>query len=155
EVLGERVKPTRQEVFFFGTPAGDARFNEELLPVWSDRPRYGIPGNEGRGFKIADGTLGPAFDPTSGERTVSAAGLRAARDYVASRFPGLKGAPLVESRVCQYENSPDGRYIVDRHPHAENVWLVGGGSGHGYKMGPALGERVAETVLGRRAVEAF
>ncbi len=157
EVIGRRVTPTRQEVFFFGTPPGDARFTEDALPVWADHGKrfmYGIPGNEWRGFKVADDTRGPVFDPTSGERIVSSEGLRAARDYLGYRFPALKGAPLVESRVCQYENSADEGFIVDRHPEAGNLWLVGGGSGHGFKHGPAVGELVADAVLGRREPDA-
>ena len=112
-------------------------------------------GNQGRGFKIADDTRGPEFDPTSGERTVSAEGLRAVRDYVAFRFPALKDAPLLESRVCQYENTPDNNFIIDRHPRHENVWLLGGGSGHGFKHGPALGEMVAGLVLERKDPDAL
>lgn len=151
DVIGERVRSTRQEVYFFGTPAGDRRFTEEALPVWADhgaRFTYGIPGNEWRGFKVADDTRGPAFDPSTGERIPTPAGLAAARDYLAFRFPELKAAPLVEARVCQYENSPDEHFIIDRHPAAANAWLVGGGSGHGFKHGPALGELVARLVLG-------
>src|SRR2546430_2330487 len=74
EVIGDRVRATRQEVFFFGTPPGDARFTEEALPVWADHANhfmYGIPGNEWRGFKVADDARGPAFDPTAGERVPS------------------------------------------------------------------------------------
>ena len=78
---------------------------------------------------------------------VDAEGLRAIRDYLGFRFPALKNAPLLESRVCQYENTPDDHFLVDRHPASENVWLVGGGSGHGFKHGPALGEMVAELVM--------
>jgi glycine/D-amino acid oxidase-like deaminating enzyme len=151
--IGNRIRATKQEVFFFGTPAGDDRFSEAKLPVWADhRERfvYGIPGNEGRGFKMADDTRGPEFDPTSGDRTVSPEGLKSVRDYLGFRFPALKDAPLVESRVCQYENSPDDNFIIDRHPAAENVWLVGGGSGHGFKHGPALGQMLAELVMEHR-----
>jgi glycine/D-amino acid oxidase-like deaminating enzyme len=157
ETIGNRIRPTRQEVFFFGTPAGDQRFTDVKLPVWADHRdkfMYGIPGNQGRGFKIADDTRGPEFDPTSGERNVSAEGIKSARDYIAFRFPALKDAPLLESRVCQYENSPDNNFIVDRHPRHENVWLLGGGSGHGFKHGPALGEMVAELVLEHKDAEA-
>jgi glycine/D-amino acid oxidase-like deaminating enzyme len=156
-LLAKRIEPTRQEVFFFGTPAGDPRFSETQMPVWVETPRffYGIPGNERRGFKIADDTRGPAFDPTSGDRAVSAEGLKSAREYVARRFPALASAPLVESRVCQYENSTDHHFIVDRHPEAANVWILGGGSGHGFKMGPAVGELGAGNVLGERALEPF
>lgn len=151
DVIGDRVQPTRQEVFYFGTPPGDTRFTDEALPVWADWSRgfiYGIPGNRWRGFKLADDRRGPPFDPTSGERLVTSEGLRSAREYLAFRFPALKDAPLLESRVCQYENSPDQHFIVDRHPAAANVWLVGGGSGHGFKVGPALGEIVAAAALG-------
>lgn len=154
DVIGDRVRATRQEVFFFGTPPGDARFTEDALPVWADhgtRFMYGIPGNEWRGFKVADDTRGPAFDPSGGERVPSPQALLAARDYLAFRFPGLKGAPLLEARVCQYENSPDEHFIIDRHPAAANAWLVGGGSGHGFKHGPAVGELVARLVLAAEA----
>ena len=150
DVVGERVHPTRQEVFFFGTPPGDHRYSEDALPVWADhgeRFMYGIPGNEWRGFKVADDTRGPPFDPTSGERTPSADALQIAREYLGYRFPGLKNAPLVESRVCQYEQSADEHFIIDRHPAAANAWIVGGGSGHGFKHGPAVGELVARLVL--------
>ena len=154
DVIGERVKPTRQEVFFFGTPPGDRRFTEEALPVWADhgtRFMYGIPGNEWRGFKVADDTRGPIIDPTTESRTPSPEALQMARDYLGVRFPGLKGAPLLESRVCQYEESPDEHFIIDRHPGAANAWLVGGGSGHGFKHGPAVGELVARLVQSGQA----
>jgi glycine/D-amino acid oxidase-like deaminating enzyme len=150
EVIGDRIRATKQDVFFFGAPPGDDRFSEAKLPVWGDhrdRFLYGIPANQGRGFKVADDTRGPDFDPTSGERVVSSAGLKAIRDYVGFRFPALKDAPLVDAYVCQYENTPDNHFIVDRHPAADNVWLVGGGSGHGFKHGPAWGELVAGLVL--------
>jgi len=150
ETIGNRIRPTKQDVFFFGTPAGDDRFSETKLPVWADHRDhfiYGIPAADGRGFKVADDTRGAEFDPTSGERVVSDEGLKIVRDYVAFRFPALKGAPLLETRVCQYENSPDNHLIVDRHPATENVWLLGGGSGHGFKHGPALGEMIAEWIM--------
>ena len=158
DAVGNLIRSTRQEVFFFGTPAGDSRFSEEALPVWIDngeRLFYGVPGNQWRGFKLADDTRGAPFDPTSGERVASPEGLEKARDYLGFRFPALKGSPLLESRVCQYENSPDQHFIVDRHPEAENLWLVGGGSGHGFKHGPALGELVAGNVLGEKPTEPF
>ena len=151
QTIGDRIRSTKQDVFFFGTPAGDDRFSEQNLPVWadhSDRFIYGMPASDGRGLKIADDTRGAAFDPTSGERTVGLDRLQTLRDYLAFRFPGMKDAPLIETRVCQYENTPDHHFIIDRHPRAENVWLVGGGSGHGFKHGPAMGEMVAELMMG-------
>ena len=157
DVVGARVAPTRQEVYYFGTPAGDDRFSDARLPVWLDfgaRILYGIPGNAHRGFKIADDTSGEPLDPTHGSREVTAAGVDAARAFVARRFPRLADAPFLGGEVCQYEASPDGHFIVDRHPAASNVWIAGGGSGHGFKMGPALGELLAASVLDGAALPA-
>jgi glycine/D-amino acid oxidase-like deaminating enzyme len=150
--LAALVQPTRQEVFFFGPPAGIPDYDEDHLPVWVDfgeRVFYGIPGNHYRGFKVADDSRGAPIDPTAAERTVTPEALDLARRELARRFPSLAGAPLLEARVCQYENSPDGDFVLDRHPGFANVWLAGGGSGHGFKMGPAVGEHVADLVLGR------
>jgi glycine/D-amino acid oxidase-like deaminating enzyme len=152
--LASSLTPTRQEVFFFGTPAGDARFTEEHLPTWIDggkHPFFGVPGNHWRGFKIADDTRGPVIDPSTMERKISDEKLSAARGYLRVRFPAMADSPLLESRVCQYENSPDHNFILDRHREAENVWIVGGGSGHGFKHGPAMGEMVADAVLEMKA----
>ena len=152
--LASSITPTRQEVFFFGTPPGDVRFTEEHLPTWIDggkRPFFGVPGNHWRGFKIADDTRGPVIDPSTMEREISQEKLSAAREYLRTRFPALADAPLLESRVCQYENSTDHYFILDRHPEAENVWIVGGGSGHGFKHGPVMGEMVADAVLDTKA----
>lgn len=158
KTVGPHLVSTKQDVFFFGTPAGDARFDETALPVWAEQSghfMYGIPGNQGRGFKIGDDTRGPEFDPTSGERIVSQDRLAAVRSYLAHRFPGMKNAPLLETRVCQYENTPDHNFIIDRHPANQNVWIIGGGSGHGFKHGPAVGEMVARVVLQDDTAEAL
>lgn len=155
DVLGANIKSTRQEVYYFGVPAGEVRFSEGQLPVWIDfgeRQIYGIPGKSSRGFKVADDTSGPAFDPTDGSREPTRAGIEAARALLARRFPALADAPFLSGEVCQYESSPDSHFIVDQHPGASNVWIAGGGSGHGYKMGPALGELLASAVLGRTPV---
>jgi sarcosine oxidase len=154
DVLGGRILPTRQEVFFFGVPAGDRRFSPPVLPVWADLGAgfYGLPDLENRGFKIAFDRHGPQFDPDTGNRLASSEGLAEMRRYLARRFPDLKDAPVVETRVCQYENTSNGDFLIDRHPKLENVWLVGGGSGHGFKHGPAVGEYVAARITKRDEV---
>jgi sarcosine oxidase len=150
EVLGDAIRPSRQEVFFFGTPRGSERYTPGQFPVWIDfgeRILYGVPDIGGRGFKVADDTRGEDIDPTSTDRTPSAAGIARARQLLRERFPELANAPLLESRVCQYENSPDGHLIIDQHPQAKNVWFAGGGSGHGFKLAPAIGEMTAQRIL--------
>jgi sarcosine oxidase len=149
DLLSQRIFPTRQEVLFFGVPAGDTRFAAHSLPAWlfQDDEFYGMPDIEDRGLKIAWDHHGEAVDPDTQSRIVSPAMTEKTRKYVAHRFPALKNAPIVETRVCQYENTSNGDFLVDRHPQMENVWLVGGGSGHGFKHGPALGEYVTSQVL--------
>jgi sarcosine oxidase len=156
DVIGRRIVATRQEIFFFGTPAGSTLYDDRALPAWvhmGDRVVYGVPGNERRGLKVADDSAGAEVDPTTQDRAPSRDGIAGARAILSQRFPALAAAPLVEARVCQYEASSDGNFLVDRHPGLENVWLVGGGSGHGFKMGPALGEHVAALVQGRLPAE--
>jgi monomeric sarcosine oxidase len=150
ELLGARIFPTRQEVFFFGPPAGDERFAPPRMPTWIDfgAEIYGLPDLEGRGFKVAPDRHGGPIDPDTDERLVAAESVQRVRAFLARRFPALAAAPLLETRVCQYENTSNGDFLIDRHPDADNVWLVGGGSGHGFKHGPAVGEYVAERLAG-------
>jgi sarcosine oxidase len=150
EVLGARIFPTRQEVFFFATPPGDTRFAPPALPTWlfqSDEV-YGMPDLESRGLKLARDTHGERVDPDTQSRLVSPESAQWARSFVACRFPALRDSPIVETRVCQYENTSNGDFLIDRHPELSNVWLAGGGSGHGFKHGPAIGEYTAAMVLG-------
>jgi glycine/D-amino acid oxidase-like deaminating enzyme len=144
-------------VFFFSPPPGDFRFSPAHLPAWVDASSkaypYGFPDIEGRGFKIALDARGPRFDPDAGDRTVTDAGPSEVRAYLAQRFPDLARRPLAESRVCQYENSDNGDLLIDRHPAWDDAWLVGGGSGHGFKHGPSVGRYVADLVLGSGKAE--
>jgi sarcosine oxidase len=155
EFLGQRIFPTRQEVFFFGTPAGDSRFTPSSLPTWlfQEEEAYGMPDIEARGLKLARDAHGERVDPDTQSRLVSREGAEWARSFVARRFPALKDAPIVETRVCLYENTSNGDFLIDRHPELANVWLAGGGSGHGFKHGPALGEYLAGQMSGEGAAE--
>ena len=156
DLLRDRIHATRQEVFFVGTPAGDARFAPPPMPAWIDfgEEVYGLPDLEHRGFKIALDRHGPDFDPDTGGRIPSEAILSEVRQYLARRFPALKEAPVLEARVCQYENTSNGDFLIDHHPELENVWMVGGGSGHGFKHGPAVGEYATARIHDHHPVEA-
>ncbi|MBL8189634.1 MAG: FAD-dependent oxidoreductase [Acidobacteria bacterium] len=149
DLLHGKIHPTRQEVFFFGAPAGDSRFASPQMPTWIDfgAEFYGLPDLEQRGFKVALDRHGVEIDPDDAERTITPALLHEVRQFLAERFPAMKNAPLIESRVCQYENTSNGDFLIDRHPDFDNVWLVGGGSGHGFKHGPALGEYAAARIV--------
>ena len=152
-LLGRRIFPTRQEVFFFAPKPGDRSFQPDRFPGWADFNAgdiyYGFPDLEGRGFKIAHDAHGPAFDPDGGDRSPSEAGLKDVRAFMERRFPSLAGRPLSEARVCQYENSANGDLLVDVHPTLSDVFLVGAGSGHGFKHGPEVGRYAAGLVTGR------
>jgi monomeric sarcosine oxidase len=155
DLLGSRIFPTRQEIFFFRPDAGDSRFGMGRLPGWADFNEgdiyYGMPDLEGRGFKIAHDKHGPAMDPDSGDRVPSPAALAEVRAFMERRFPALRGAPLSEARVCQYENSANGDLLIDFHPQQPNLLLVGAGSGHGFKHGPAVGRYAARLLAGTPA----
>jgi sarcosine oxidase len=149
EILGPRIFPSRQEVFFFGVPPGDESFGAKALPTWLIQRDevYGMPDLESRGFKIALDHHGQRVDPDTQSRIVSPESTERVRAYVAERFPALRNAPIVETRACQYENTSNGDFLIDRHPQSSNVWFAGGGSGHGFKHGPAFGEYVARQLL--------
>jgi glycine/D-amino acid oxidase-like deaminating enzyme len=153
DLLGRRIFPTRQEVFYFSPPPGDDRFGPKKLPGWADFNQgdiwYGMPDLETRGFKIANDVHGRAIDPDVGDRLTSSAALAEARAYLARRFPALAKRPLNEARVCQYENSANGDFLIDHHPSWPNALLVGGGSGHGFKHGPEVGRYAARLVTGQ------
>ena len=152
DLLAQRIFPTRQEVFFFAPEAGDAHFLPGRLPGWADFNGgdifYGFPDIEARGFKIAHDAHGPPIDPDSSDRTPSPAAVARVRAFMERRFPAMRGRPLNESRVCQYENSANGDLLIDFHPRRENVLLVGAGSGHGFKHGPAVGGYAAKLLTG-------
>ena len=151
ELLAERIFVTRQEVFFLGVPAGSANFRPPKMPVWLHRTHtglpYALPDIEGRGFKIAFDRHGERFNPDTGMRVVAESSVARLREYLRQHIPGLEHAPIVETRVCQYENTWNGDFLIDRHTQFENVWIAGGGSGHGFKHGPALGDYLSARIL--------
>jgi glycine/D-amino acid oxidase-like deaminating enzyme len=157
DVLGRRIVPTRQEVFYFAPPAGDPLFQPARMPGWADFNGgdlfYGFPDLEARGVKLARDTHGPVVDPDTQLRRATDAALAAITAFRDRRFPGLRGAPLVSAEVCQYENSSNGDFLIDHHPRWRNVLLLGGGSGHGFKHGPEVGRMAAARLLGTASPE--
>ncbi len=146
------VRISRRDVFFFG---GDAAWSGTPGFCDYDGGFYGHGELAGLGVKVASDADGPEIDPELLERLPSADRERDARAYAAHRFPALAAAPVVGARVCQYDLTTDTHFLVARHPDDDGWWLVGGGSGHSFKHGPAFGEYVADCVAGARAPEPF
>jgi glycine/D-amino acid oxidase-like deaminating enzyme len=146
------LRVTRQDVYFFGAPAC---WQAPSVPGWVDFDNgvYGVGDLDGRGFKASPDREGPAFDPDSGERVASEEKEREAREYLALRFPALAAAPLVGTRSCPYSLTEDTNFLIAPHPEHERVWLFGGGSGHGFKHGPALAEYVEKLLDGSEEPE--
>ncbi|MBX2815910.1 MAG: FAD-dependent oxidoreductase [Saprospiraceae bacterium] len=155
DVLHDALSITRQEVYYFGVkPELQQEVSE--LPTWIDHSPphhfYGVPDSLRRGFKIAFDGRGEEVDPSSMDRMPSAENVAIARHYIQERFPALGGGPLLEARICQYSNTIDANLFLRSHPECENLYLLGGGSGHGFKHGPALGKLVSQCLSGRLSV---
>ena len=150
ELLGEAIAVTKQDVVFLGPAGGDGRFSSEWLPCWVDYDGafYGIPAVDGRGLKMSPDRDGPPFDPTDGDRLIDPDTVRQVRRYARQRFPDLVDAPVIETRVCQYESTADTEFILDRHPGFDDVWIAGGGSGHAFKHGPVIGRYLTALIAG-------
>ena len=148
-VMKNKLATPRRAVFFYGTPPGDERFTYPNFPTWSVDNAYGFPSIEGRGFKVVPTFERELVDPDTQEHSLTADELRKGRAFAAKWFPALARQPLVDSRICQREDSIDDHFIVQQHPELGNVWIVGGGSGHGYKHGIMLGDYVAHRVTGQ------
>ncbi|HET6510382.1 MAG TPA: FAD-dependent oxidoreductase [Baekduia sp.] len=152
DVLDLRI--THQDVYYFGVPG---RWAAPGVPGWVDFDGavYGMGDLDGRGVKVGPDQEGPAIGSLDAERRADPTLERTARAYLGHRFPGIADAPLVGSRVCQYEMTPDEHFVVAPHPAFSDgrVWLVGGGSGHAFKHGPALAERLERWILASEAPE--
>ena len=147
DVIGPRIRVTRQEIFYFEPPAGDERYLPDAMPSWADFNHgdmfYGFPDLEARGVKFAHDLHGPEVDPDRQDRRATGEAISDIMAFRDRRFPGLRCARLTGAEVCQYENSSNGDFLIDFHPRFANTLLVGGGSGHGFKHGPEVGRYAA------------
>jgi glycine/D-amino acid oxidase-like deaminating enzyme len=142
---------TRQEVYYF-EPEGAANgqgFAVGDFPIFfaTDTGFYGFPIHHAGAMKIANHDKGVPVEPDNVTEATSLEGVNECREFFAEFIPGLAGARLKESRVCMYNNTPDDDFIIDWHPELENVLIVTGFSGHGFKFGPLVGRMAAELLL--------
>lgn len=108
---------------------------------------YGFPANEEGIVKLANHGPGREIE-VGAPRTTSDAEEARLRDFLADAFPQLADAPIIESKLCLYCDSPDGDFWISRVPGKPGVTVAGGGSGHGFKFAPVLGGLIADAALG-------
>ncbi|HSK21237.1 MAG TPA: FAD-dependent oxidoreductase [Longimicrobiales bacterium] len=156
DVLGNRMRTPLGHVYYFGTPVGDQRFTFPNMPSYNFPGVTGWPalGPDNRGFRVRTGGRAHA-DPDTVERWIDPKDFTRPRDFLAQRFPLISDAPLLETRACHYELSVNRNFIIDRAPGYDNVWIAGAGNAEGYKMGPVVGEYVANRVLGNATAGAL
>jgi glycine/D-amino acid oxidase-like deaminating enzyme len=146
------LRATRQEVLLFCPPHHG--WGTPPLPAWADYEGafYGLGDLDGEGVKVASDAVGPTVDPDAELPAATTDLEHRVREYLATRFPELAGAPLARATTCRYELTSDAQFIIAEHPETRGVWLVGGGSGHGFKHGPALAEHVTALLSGEGEV---
>ncbi len=145
EVMKDKLMVAKRGYYMIGTPPGDNRFSVPNLPNWWN----GLPSINGAGLGWLMGSGSTPVDPDNYEHLPNVEEQARIKRQVAESFPDLKDQPILVGWVCQTEVSVDGQYIIDPHPEMDNVWIVGGGSYHGYKTGPVLGDYVAHRVIGQ------
>lgn len=147
QVVGNRIRVPRREMYYVGSPETDRRYRWEHCPNLTDSESY-TAADVDYGIKVAARTPDIPIDPDSGDRMPSTFMADQVKAYVAKRLPGLAGQPIVAARVCQVEFTDNEHFLIDAHPDFANVLIAGGGSGHAFKMGPVLGEYLADRALG-------
>lgn len=140
------ISPTWQDVLHWQSP-----------PAWRDAAAwfdeheelYGFPDVEGLGVKAVTDQRGRPLDPDVTARQIDPTAVVAVSSYLARRFPALAGVPLLWGRVMHYEMTPDANFLIGFRPSDERSLLAGGGSGHGFKHAPTIGQHVADLLEGR------
>ena len=143
------LRVARQTLFWFDSAAASPLTGPERMPVfiWEWAPGrmfYGFP-DLGDGVKLAIHHEGEDTDPAQVRRTVYPEEADPLRGVISTRLPRLPGS-LRQSTVCLYTNTPDGDFIVDRHPDDPRVLLASPCSGHGFKFAPAIAEALADLI---------
>jgi glycine/D-amino acid oxidase-like deaminating enzyme len=141
------VRSVLAELFFLdGGPA----WADPAIPAFVDLDLgfYGTRDLDGLGVKAAPDFDGPPLDPDAPLPPVSAAREARTRELLGTRFPALREAPLKGAKTCRYELTIDSHFIAAPHPEHPSVFLLGGGSGHGFKHGPVIGRYVVERIKG-------
>lgn len=147
-LLGDKIVTPRVELFYIGSAPGDPRYRWEQLPNITETGGSYTSSDLGSGLKVRLTQAARIQDPDSGDRFPTHSMEKDAYDYAKRRLPGLSGQPILQTYVCQVEYTDSHDFLIDRHPDFANVVIAGGGSGHAFKMGPVLGGKLADRVMG-------
>ncbi|GHF14753.1 N-methyltryptophan oxidase [Amycolatopsis deserti] len=147
--LADAVRVRRIVMTWFAT-TDPARYGPERFPVFirqsGERHFFGIPTFDGGSVKVALVAEDPVDDPDALDRDVRPSALSAISSLVGECLPELHPHPhRVSVHMDGY--TADGNPLVGNVPAVPNLVVLGGFSGHGFKMAPAIGRVAAESVL--------
>ena len=152
-VLRRMCRPVRQ-VMLWTDPLDPPAFAPERFPVFVlESPIgnfYGFPDNRGEGFKIGKfhHLRQDVPDPDAMDRECHPEDEAVVREGIKAFCPRANG-PTRRMTACMFTNSPDGHFILDRHPDDEDVFVAAGFSGHGFKFCGVVGRIAADFALER------
>ncbi|MFP6686596.1 MAG: FAD-dependent oxidoreductase [Polyangiaceae bacterium] len=155
--LASLLSVVGQPVVHFKPPEPGRFMPPDFVPWAADIAAKGWYGfcDNGQGIvKVAHHGPGVPCD-AAGERSVPEAFAARVRDFTHRSLPALVDAPIVAHRLCLYCDSADGDFIIDRDPGREGLVVAAGGSGHGFKFMPILGDLIADVVEGGESLSRF
>lgn len=124
----------------------------EFVVFFGDTARtgwYGFPMLREGVVKISRHGVGVHLHPEKDERTVYEEDFAQLRIFLEDTFPLLLDAEITYTRRCLYNDTLDEHFWIDHHPEKEGLSIATGGSGHGFKFGPVLGDLIADVVEGK------
>ena len=147
------IRPTGQPLFHLQV-ANPNRYTPPNFPVMAldlaNAGLYVLPQHPTQQVvKVGLHTSGRILDPMRDDRIVSDTETRILRRMLGRFVPELAAAPIIDSRICLYCDTPDYDFWIDRHPDIDNLTVACGGSGHGFKFMPVLGAVIADAVEGK------
>ena len=150
--LDDMLTTTRQETVYFEPRSSQSSFDPGRFPIFIEMASgfYGFPIHHRGAMKIANHHKGERVEPYSSEIQVGDDFIRRCRAFFSEFIPALSDARVLETRSCIYNNTPDDDFIIDWHPEIENVLIVTGFSGHGFKFGPAIGRISSDLLISNR-----
>lgn len=146
--IGNCIRPTGHPVFHF-KPRNAEPFRSHVFPTFladvSKTGYYGFPANDDGVVKIGKHGKGIYTDP-DGPREIAKEQFDLVRDFLSDALPQLASSEMVYSRLCLYADSEDADFWICEDPDCAGLFVAGGGSGHGFKFAPVIGDIVADAI---------